>query len=139
MSTPLPLPIAAVGRRALLCGAACAALAGCAGYGPGRAAAAAPAPTGAALAAVADVPVGGGIILAAQDVVLTQPEAGTIRAFSATCTHQGCVVADVTDGTIHCTCHGSSFALDGTVTGGPAPSPLPEKAVAVVDGTITLA
>lgn len=128
-----------LGRRTVLCGLACAALTGCAGYGSGRAAAAPAAPGGTPLAAVADVPVGGGLILAAQDVVLTQPVAGTVRAFTATCTHQGCVVADVTGGTINCTCHGSSFALDGSVVAGPAPAPLAEKAITVTDGAITLA
>lgn len=125
-------------RRTVLCGLACAALTGCAGYGSGRAAAAA-APAGAPLAAVADVPVGGGLILAGQDVVLTQPVEGEVRAFTATCTHQGCLVADVTGGTINCTCHGSSFALDGSVVAGPAPGPLAEKAITVTDGAITLA
>lgn len=136
MTTPLT-------RRTVLataCGACAAALAGCAGYGPGvRPAAVAPAAGGAPLADLADVPVGGGLILADQDVVLAQPEPGTVRAFSATCTHQGCVVADVTGGTINCTCHGSSFALaDGAVVAGPAPAPLPERAVTVADGRITL-
>ena len=71
-------------------------------------------------------------MLAAQDVVLTQPVAGTFKAFSATCTHQGCTVAEVAGGTINCPCHGSKFAVaDGAVTAGPAPRPLPEKAVTV--------
>jgi Rieske Fe-S protein len=127
-----------LGRRTVLCGMACAALTGCAGYGPGRAVAAAPA-GGAPLAAAADVPVGGGLILTAQDTVITQPVEGEFRAFSATCTHQGCLVTGVTD-TIDCSCHGSSYALaDGAVVAGPAPTPLPSKAITVTDGAITLA
>lgn len=126
-----------IGRRTVLCGLACAALTGCAGYGSGRATAAAPG--GAPLAAVTDVPVGGGLILAAQDTVITQPVEGEFRAFSAACTHQGCQVTGVTD-TIDCSCHGSSFALtDGAVVAGPAPSPLPPKAITVADGVITAA
>jgi nitrite reductase/ring-hydroxylating ferredoxin subunit len=139
-------PCAGPSRRAVVrggCLAGGALLAGCASYGP---AAPAPAPTAAApsatgpLAATADVPVGGGIVLAAQDVVLTQPEAGRFRAFSATCTHQGCTVSEVARGTINCPCHGSSFAItDGSVTAGPAPRPLPERAVTVQGSSIVLA
>ena len=56
--------------------------------------------------------------------MVTQPAAGEFRAFSATCTHQGCAVGDVTDGTINCPCHGSKFAVaDGAVVDGPARRP----------------
>ena len=130
-----------------LCGIGCAAaLSGCATYGSGTTAPApaAPAPAAggaaAALVATADVPVGGGVIFADQDVVVTQPAAGTFKAFSATCTHQGCKVADVAGGTINCTCHGSKFAVaDGAPTAGPAKQPLAEKTIKVADGSITLA
>ena len=92
-----------------------------------------------ALAAVADVPVGGGIVLAAQDLVVTQPVAGTFKGFSATCTHQGCKVNEVAGGTINCPCHGSKFAVaDGAPTAGPASRPLPEKAVAVQGSSVVL-
>jgi Rieske Fe-S protein len=141
-----------LGRRAVLtagCGAACAvALSACAGYGAGGPAPApAPAPPapvaggGApALVAVADVPVGGGVVLTAQSLVVTQPAAGTFRAFSATCTHQGCAVNEVKDGTINCPCHGSRFAVaDGAPTAGPAKKPLPEKAVTVQGSSVVLA
>ena len=85
-----------------------------------------------ALAAIADVPVGGGLILEDKKIVLTQPQAGTIKAFSAVCTHQGCTVAEVSDGLIKCPCHGSKFKVaDGSVDNGPATRPLPPVAVAV--------
>ena len=91
------------------------------------------------LAAVADVPVGGGVVLADRDVVVTQPVSGTFKAFSATCTHQGCAVSEVANGTINCPCHGSRFAVaDGSVTAGPATTPLPEKTVAVQDNAVVL-
>lgn len=125
-------------RRTVLCGLACTALAGCAGYGSGRPAPAAAA-AGTPLAAVADVPVGGGLVLAAQDTVLVRPDEGTVRAFTATCTHQGCLVTEVAGGEIVCSCHGSRYALDGTVTAGPAPAPLAERAVVVTGGAVTLA
>jgi Rieske Fe-S protein len=74
---------------------------------------------GQALAGTSDVPVGGGIVLPEQKVVLTQPAEGEFKAFTAVCTHQGCVVASVADGTINCGCHGSQFAIESgaNVTG----------------------
>ena len=81
---------------------------------------------------VSDVPVGGGTILAAEMVVVTQPEEGDFKAFSARCTHQGCPVQTVEDGLIGCNCHGSRFSIeDGSVASGPAPSPLESLSVSV--------
>jgi Rieske Fe-S protein len=86
------------------------------------------------LVATAEVPEGGGVILSDAEVVVTQPTAGDFKAFSAICTHQGCTVGDVAGGVIVCPCHGSQFSVeDGSVTAGPAPSPLPEVAI-TVDG-----
>lgn len=73
-------------------------------------------PEGDGLVAAAEVEVGGGVILEDEDLVVTQPAEGEFRGFSATCTHQGCTVADVSGGTINCACHGSQFAIeDGSV------------------------
>ncbi|HEX6919778.1 MAG TPA: Rieske (2Fe-2S) protein [Actinomycetes bacterium] len=92
------------------------------------------------LAKTADVPVGGGEVLADQKIVLTQPQAGTFKAFSAICTHQGCTVGSVSGGTINCPCHGSQFsAADGSVKNGPATAPLREIAVKVEGGSIVKA
>ena len=86
------------------------------------------------LVTTAEVPEGGGVILPDAEVVVTQPTAGDFKAFSAICTHQGCTVGDVAGGVIICPCHGSQFSVeDGSVTAGPAPSPLPEVAI-TVDG-----
>lgn len=75
---------------------------------------------GQALASTSDVPVGGGTVLSDQKVVVTQPVEGEFKAFTAVCTHQGCVVASVTEGTINCGCHGSQFAIeDGANVAGP--------------------
>ncbi len=94
----------------------------------------------AALAAVADLPVGGGRILADRGVVLTRPTQETVKAYSATCTHAGCTVTRVDGGTIVCGCHNSRFDIaDGSVRGGPAGSPLPPVAVSVRDGQVLLA
>jgi nitrite reductase/ring-hydroxylating ferredoxin subunit len=76
------------------------------------------------LVAKADVPLGGGVILGDQNVVVTQPSKGTFEGFSATCTHQGCILASVAGGTINCGCHGSQFSItDGSNVAGPCGSP----------------
>lgn len=92
---------------------------------------------GADLGPASAVPAGGGKIYAQQNVVVTQPTAGTFKAFSATCTHRGCQVASVAGGHIHCPCHGSSYSItDGSVVGGPAPAPLAEMHVTDQGGNL---
>ncbi|MEV0132366.1 Rieske (2Fe-2S) protein [Dactylosporangium sp. NPDC050688] len=146
-------------RRTLLAGVGAAgltaALTGCAAYGDTGTDTAAPAPagdtgggtgvTGAAgggapagggggFAKTSDIPVGGGKVFEDQKIVVTQPTAGQFKCFTAVCTHAGCVVGDVSGGTINCPCHGSKFKVaDGSVANGPASKAL--KAVAIkVDG-----
>lgn len=81
---------------------------------------------------VASVPVGGGYIDKSNLVVVTQPQAGQYKAFTAVCTHQGCTVASVTNNRIVCPCHSSVFsATDGSVINGPATSPLSAMTAAV--------
>lgn len=95
---------------------------------------------GAALASTSEIEVGGGTIFADQKVVVTQPSEGEFKGFSSTCTHQGCQVASVSDGTINCPCHGSQFSIeDGSVAGGPAPGPLSAVELNVQGGEISLA
>lgn len=96
------------------------------------------APTGGRLLArLAQVPVNGGLILTGDKVVLTLGPAGTVHAFSATCTHQGCTVSSVSGGRIICPCHGSRFdAQTGAVVAGPAPGPLPSVPIVVRQGGI---
>jgi Rieske Fe-S protein len=87
------------------------------------------------LVATAKVPVGEGIILTGEKIVVTQPTKGDFKAFSAICTHMNCTVALVKDGTIICPCHGSEYSIkDGSVLGGPAPRALSSIAIKV-DGT----
>ncbi|MGW2280399.1 Rieske (2Fe-2S) protein [Streptomyces sp. NPDC001770] len=96
--------------------------------------------SGTVLGSTGDVPEGGGKVFAEQGVVVTQPTAGQFKAFSATCTHQGCAVSGVTDGAITCPCHRSTFdPATGEPTGGPATVALPSKRITVADGSITLA
>jgi Rieske Fe-S protein len=89
------------------------------------------------LAALDDVPPGGGVVLPDDGVVLTRSTDGELHAFSAVCTHQGCTVAKVADGTIDCPCHGSRFdALTGAVRAGPAARPLAPVTVVVMGGDV---
>jgi Rieske Fe-S protein len=86
-----------------------------------------------------DVPEGGGTVVKADKIVVTQPTKGDFKAFTAVCTHQGCLVSEIKDGQIHCPCHGSVFSIqDGSVLGGPAPSPLAEKKVSVSGNQISV-
>ncbi|KRB73983.1 hypothetical protein ASE01_18480 [Nocardioides sp. Root190] len=102
-----------------------AALAGCAGSDSGDDGASAEVDAGAELASTSEIPVGGGLILTAEKIVITQPVEGTFRAFTAVCTHQSLTVTSVADGKILCANHGSSYSADsGEVEGGPAPSAL---------------
>jgi Rieske Fe-S protein len=78
------------------------------------------------------VPVGEGVILAGPKIVVTHPTAGNFKAFTAVCTHMGCTVDSIKNGTISCPCHGSQYSIkDGSVKGGPAPKPLAEIAIKV--------
>jgi Rieske Fe-S protein len=96
-------------------------------------------PKGTVLGQASAIPVGGGAIYTAAKVVVTQPASGQYRAFSAVCTHVGCIVNKVTNGTIDCPCHGSEFKItNGAVVTGPAPSPLPAKQITIVDGQVIL-
>jgi Rieske Fe-S protein len=129
-------------RRTVLAAsaAAAAALAGCSKYGETKSTPATSAPAAAVLAKTSDIPVGGGVIFAAQQVVVTQPTKGAFKAFTSICTHQGCQVIEVANGTINCPCHGSKFKVaDGSVKAGPATAPLAPINVKVDGTAISLA
>ncbi len=91
------------------------------------------APAAAPILALADVPVGGAVAVDIEGApsIVAQPEAGTVVAFTAICTHQGCKVTPA-DAKLDCPCHGSQFdAFTGAVLRGPAEAPLTAVAVAV--------
>jgi nitrite reductase/ring-hydroxylating ferredoxin subunit len=152
---------AVVTRRAMLLGAgavgAAGVLAACGSESttaPTTAAANPPAPTSAAASAsagarsgaadpnaikTAEIPVGGGKIFGDRKIVVTQPTAGTFKAFDATCTHQQCTVGEVSNGKITCPCHMSQFNIaDGSVARGPATRALGAKTATVNNGSITV-
>jgi Rieske Fe-S protein len=131
-----------VTRRAVLAGAAVGvttALAACGDSSPSGSGSGSGTGSGSATVSAAEVPVGGGKILTDQSVVVTQPTAGTYKAFSAVCTHQGCVVSSVANSRISCACHNSQFsAADGSVITGPATRALTAKSVSVSGDTLTV-
>jgi nitrite reductase/ring-hydroxylating ferredoxin subunit len=127
-----------VARRTVLCGAGAAGaavLAGCASSEEKE-----PKDLGGKqVAKASEIPVGGGKAFSGTKVVVTQPAQGTFKAFTAICTHQGCLVDRVSNGVIKCPCHGSEFKIaDGSVAHGPASRPLKEYPVRVSDGAIVI-
>ncbi|WP_327681654.1 Rieske (2Fe-2S) protein [Kitasatospora sp. NBC_00458] len=136
----LPADSPATSRRTLLCGAAAVlaaggtlAVSGCSSSSSDSSAAKTPVDVGPASA----VPVGGGTVYREKKIVVTQPAEGQYKAFSAKCTHAGCIVDQVKNQKIQCPCHGSLFGItDGAVLDGPAPTPLPEYTVAVEGGNL---
>jgi Rieske Fe-S protein len=90
------------------------------------------------VAKLADIPVGGSIsaTLDGKPILLSQPKEGSVIAFSAICTHQGCVVKPG-NGEFDCPCHQSRFnTATGEVLDGPAPSPLEKIPVHVTSGVV---
>ncbi|MFI9200931.1 Rieske (2Fe-2S) protein [Streptomyces sp. NPDC053048] len=139
MSTPAVPPAS---RRTVLRGVALAGAAGlgtaaCAGgdgaRGKGPAVPTAPVDLGAA----GEVPVGGARLYREQRLVVAQPVKGQYKAFSAVCTHAGCVADKIVEGEVNCPCHGSKFdAATGKVLQGPATVPLPAVPVKADGGKL---
>lgn len=80
------------------------------------------------LASVSEIPVGTGKKIMLDEsltILVTHPKQDQFRAFSATCSHAGCIVSGVLEGQIACGCHGARFNSDsGEPEQGPAKSPL---------------
>ncbi len=67
---------------------------------------------------------------AGRPIIVLSLAGGRFRAFSAICTHLGCVVKwDAAEGRIACPCHAGYFGTDGKVLSGPPPRALPEYEV----------
>ena len=86
------------------------------------------------LVALATVPEGGGVVVDGKKIVVARVSATEVKAYDATCPHQGATVGKPSGGVMTCPAHGSQFAAaDGAVEKGPAASGL--RAVAVkIDG-----
>jgi Rieske Fe-S protein len=99
-----------------------------------------PLASGTTVLALADLPVGGtaSATIDGQQLLLSQPTAGTVHCFSAICTHQGCIVAAAAKD-FECPCHGSVFSETGAVMNGPAVVPLNKVPVKVSDGNVVTA
>ncbi len=97
-------------------------------------------PAAGPLTSTADVPLGGGVIFPDQQVVVTQPDEGEFKCFTAVCTHMGCIVSSVQAGGIRCECHGSAFSIeDGSAVNPPATEPLTEVEITVEGDEISIA
>ena len=130
----IAVPVVGVGAVAAACGSGTSTKAGGSAAGSGGSAG------GPVAVPVASVPVDGGFIDKAANIVVTQPAAGTYKAFTAICTHLGCTVTTVVNNVITCPCHGSTYsATDGSVLGGPAPSPLTAMKATVNGANIDVA
>lgn len=63
---------------------------------------------------------------------------GELRAFSAVCTHLGCIIKwqPAANSLWFCPCHKGTYDRDGHVVSGPPPRPLKRYEVAVRDGKV---
>lgn len=69
-------------------------------------------------------------------VIVVRQRSG-FKAFSAVCTHLGCLVRwDQSQKVFVCPCHAAKFDAAGKVVSGPPPAPMPVYAVKDVDGKI---
>jgi|SRR5579871_6373554 len=72
-------------------------------------------------------------------IVVVRTGATTAAALSATCTHQGCIMAyEASINDVHCNCHNADFTLDGAVVRGPTSIPLPTYPATVGSDAITV-
>ena len=99
--------------------------------------------SGTKVATLADVPQGGGLVVdnpGGGKLVLTRASGDDVKAFNASCKHQGTIVNPPVAGTITCPAHGSQYdAATGALKHGPATSGLDAVAVQVTGTDVVLA
>lgn len=148
-NTPVTRRVVLTAGSVGMLGASALALSGCApttSTGAAGGTASTPAPSAGSagsgntgeIAKLADVPVGQAksISFGGQDILVAQPTAGKVVAFSSVCPHQGCAVAFASSD-FACPCHGSTFDLaTGDVTHGPAQKGLTVVSVKVAGDAI---
>lgn len=91
------------------------------------------------VARVEDVPKNGGLVAhSPAGHVALEDDAGQLRAFSAVCTHLGCIIRwQPGDGHVwFCPCHRGTYDRSGRVVSGPPPRPLDALPVTVRDGLV---
>lgn len=89
---------------------------------------------------LSEYPVGEGKVVPFKNkpAIVINTEKGLV-AFSAVCTHAGCVVTwEKQKKQIFCPCHGGTFDLQGNVVSGPPPSPLKKYRVTTQGDKILL-
>jgi cytochrome b6-f complex iron-sulfur subunit len=93
------------------------------------------------VAKLADLPIGQGkvVALGSKPALVVNTDQG-VKAYSAICTHLGCIVAwDAGNGTIVCPCHDGRFSpASGAVISGPPPAPLAALTTTIEDEEIFL-
>jgi len=87
----------------------------------------------------AQIPRNGGVVLnlPVGHVAIVDAE-GELRAFSAVCTHLGCIIKwqPTASAVWYCPCHKGTYDRNGHVVSGPPPKPLTRYEVAVRDGKV---
>ncbi|MGB8643832.1 MAG: Rieske (2Fe-2S) protein [Anaerolineae bacterium] len=91
---------------------------------------------------VEDFPAGSGKVVSVDNkpVIVVNSKAGGLKAFSAICTHLGCVVSwDQHKNVVHCPCHDGIFnPATGAVVSGPPPRGLAAYELVVKDGKVMI-
>ena len=89
-----------------------------------------------------ELPVGESVQLAvgANQVLIYRENAESVHAYSAVCTHQGCIVGvgnNQPSSPFVCPCHASNYdKVSGAAIAGPAPAPLTRHNASIEDGLI---
>jgi cytochrome b6-f complex iron-sulfur subunit len=105
------------------------------------------APSGAAIAKkkvtvpLKEIPDGGAKFFEFEGLaaVLVKQKGGGVAAFSAVCSHLGCIVQwQQAQNQFLCPCHGGQFSSDGNVLGGPPPKPLTKLPFTVNGDSVTI-